>query len=577
MLAASCFRVSKWLWARRAIAGALSEDVMPVLLVVDSGPSGNGSPDPRCLSRQQPALGLRQQQGGGGQQAIGNDGKHADRLSERQHRAQHANEQRIYRRDAPAEIIGEALARAAHAGREQFGQERAHAGKHALREEAEREAEKQHHGVVNGKLRVADDRHDRANREQNEIRAAPDPIAEPRADPPADQRADDDDGEISAGSQNRKFALGTQEGRQPGGDRIVAALGARREQAGQCRRLDHGRRKNLEEVRLLAGRRKVLLGFREDRRFGDQAPHEENEDCRRQSDPEENAPGKLLREYRKQQRRDQRRDAPADRPRRLHRADRLAAMLSPDHLADQHGSRRPFPAEAEPHQSAKDEKLGIALGKAAQEGEDGEPRDGDLEHAHAPDAVRQRAGTPAAEGRREQRRRADEPGVRIGDRKSPNDRRNGETEHLNVHGIQHPAADAGPKGLPLGRTHFRIPYSRMMLAAAGDGPDRRHVRLRLIVAHTAIFTPTAFFDVEQGGDQIGPCHAVGAGAVEDVAKVGQQDHAGVFVMESAGRKLLRPRAPVKQLCCSGVLVATNRMFGLVTASQIASASAASFF
>src|SRR6266849_4095542 len=34
---------------------------------------------------------------------------------------------------------------------------------------------------------------------------------------------------------------------------------------------------------------------------------------------------------------------------------------------------------------------------------------------------------------------------------------------------------------------------------------------------------------------------------------------------------------VKQLCCSGVLVGTKRMFGLVTASQIASASAASFF
>jgi hypothetical protein len=34
---------------------------------------------------------------------------------------------------------------------------------------------------------------------------------------------------------------------------------------------------------------------------------------------------------------------------------------------------------------------------------------------------------------------------------------------------------------------------------------------------------------------------------------------------------------VKQLCCSGVLVGTKRMFGLVTALQIASASAASFF
>src|SRR6478752_3495124 len=39
----------------------------------------------------------------------------------------------------------------------------------------------------------------------------------------------------------------------------------------------------------------------------------------------------------------------------------------------------------------------------------------------------------------------------------------------------------------------------------------------------------------------------------------------------------RVRWSVKQLCCSGVLVSTNRMFALVTASQMASASAASFF
>src|SRR5262245_9912822 len=39
----------------------------------------------------------------------------------------------------------------------------------------------------------------------------------------------------------------------------------------------------------------------------------------------------------------------------------------------------------------------------------------------------------------------------------------------------------------------------------------------------------------------------------------------------------RVRWSIRQLCCSGVLVATKRMFALVTASQMASASAASFF
>jgi hypothetical protein len=39
----------------------------------------------------------------------------------------------------------------------------------------------------------------------------------------------------------------------------------------------------------------------------------------------------------------------------------------------------------------------------------------------------------------------------------------------------------------------------------------------------------------------------------------------------------RVRWSIRQLCCSVVFVATNRIFALVTASQIASASAESFF
>ena len=61
------------------------------------------------------------------------------------------------------------------------------------------------------------------------------------------------------------------------------------------------------------------------------------------------------------------------------RADRLAAMLGADHLADQHRRRRPFAAEAEAHQRAADEQLREVLRKAAEEGEDREPEDGDLQ------------------------------------------------------------------------------------------------------------------------------------------------------------------------------------------------------
>jgi len=39
----------------------------------------------------------------------------------------------------------------------------------------------------------------------------------------------------------------------------------------------------------------------------------------------------------------------------------------------------------------------------------------------------------------------------------------------------------------------------------------------------------------------------------------------------------RVRWSIRQLCCSVIFVGTNRMFALVTASQIASASVESFF
>ena len=44
-----------------------------------------------------------------------------------------------------------------------------------------------------------------------------------------------------------------------------------------------------------------------------------------------------------------------------------------------------------------------------------------------------------------------------------------------------------------------------------------------------------------------------------------------------GHEARRARWSTRPLCCSGVLVGTNRMLALVTASQMASASAASFF
>jgi hypothetical protein len=50
------------------------------------------------------------------------------------------------------------------------------------------------------------------------------------------------------------------------------------------------------------------------------------------------------------------------------------------------------------------------------------------------------------------------------------------------------------------------------------------------------------------------------------------DHRGLLADEELAGAMQR-----QELCCSGVLVSTNRNLALVTASQMASASAASFF
>lgn len=108
--------------------------------------------------RQHAALGLGQQQCRDDQQAVGDEREHADRLAERKLGAQHADEHRIERGDAAAKIIGEPLPRAAHPRREQFGEERPHAGEDARGEEAEGEAEPEHQRIVDRQLRVHDHR-----------------------------------------------------------------------------------------------------------------------------------------------------------------------------------------------------------------------------------------------------------------------------------------------------------------------------------------------------------------------------------------------------------------------------------
>ena len=77
-------------------------------------------------------------------------------------------------------------------------------------------------------------------------------------------------------------------------------------------------------------------------------------------------------------------------------------------------------------------------------------------------------------------------------------------------------------------------------------------------------------DIEQFLDAIAPDR-------RDDAKLGKMGADRVDYRSLLANEEMGVRWSIRQLCCSGVLVSTNRIVGRLTASQIASASEASFF
>ena len=127
----------------------------------------------------------------------------------------------------------------------------------------------------------------------------------------------------------------------------------------------------------------------------------------------------------------------------LHKADAAAAILVANDLTHQYRAGGPLAAEAEPVQAAQDEQLGEILGKGAQEGEDRIPQDRDLQHAHAAEAVGERAGKPAAERRGHDGDGADRAGGAGRHAPYRNDRGHDVAVELLIEAVQGPAAPAG--------------------------------------------------------------------------------------------------------------------------------------
>src|SRR3974390_985656 len=161
--------------------------------------------------------------------AVSDSGKHTNRLTERQTRTQQPDKEWIKRGDTPSKIVSESLTGAANTRRKIFSQERPHPREDAGSEEAEREAENQHHAVCDGELRVNDHRQQRAHGKQNEVGAASDPVGQVSAHQIANERTYDDHRQVAAGPQHRQFPLGAQERRQPGRDGVIPTLRSGRE------------------------------------------------------------------------------------------------------------------------------------------------------------------------------------------------------------------------------------------------------------------------------------------------------------------------------------------------------------
>ena len=164
------------------------------------------------------------------------------------------------------------------------------------------------------------------------------------------------------------------------------------------------RREDVQERSALAGGGDLLAGFRVDLRLGHFAADVEDQQGGKDADPEHGPPGRSFRQHREKQavaeaaRPQPMAQPPCTVPTALPRC--WARMVSPISTEPTAHS----PPKPKPLQAARDQQLPERVGEAAQEGEEGEPDDGELQDAGPAEAVGQRARQPAADGGDQQRR-----------------------------------------------------------------------------------------------------------------------------------------------------------------------------
>ena len=174
---------------------------------------------------------------------------------------------------------------------------------------------------------------------------------------------------------------------------------------------------------------------------------------------------------------DERRQPRADGRAGLHETDPAAAILVADDLTHQYRAGGPLTTEPEPVQAAQDEQLLEVLREAAQESEDRIPQDRDLQHAHSAEAVRERAGKPAAERRGNDGDGADRAGGAGRHAPYRNHRGDDVAVELLIEAVQGPAAPAGEHRPAFPRGQIAQPGQHRLSSPFGRSVDRSAVTI----------------------------------------------------------------------------------------------------
>ncbi|MCY1207669.1 hypothetical protein D9M72_192750 [compost metagenome] len=171
-------------------------------------------------------------------------------------------------------------------------------------------------------------------------------VHQERAGQVSEERTEDEDQQVAASVQRGQVARRLQVGREPGEHRVVCALDAGCQQAGENRRSQKAWLENRGERTRRRATGPGLTMLHKHLRLGHIPAQVDDERRRQDANDEECPPGNVVWHQGEEQREGYGCQRPADRVAALHDADRLASMLRIHDFGYEHRANRPLTAEA---------------------------------------------------------------------------------------------------------------------------------------------------------------------------------------------------------------------------------------